>query len=341
MNNKLIILGFVALTGLVLFMSSSESTNNNKVDADLGEFHSFRTEHGKVYPTEAEANHRLIIFKQNLAMIRKHNADKTSSYKLGVNQFSDMTFEEFSAYYLHEDPEDNFKEGDDINELAQVDRSMGEDDEIDWRKQGIVGAVKNQANCGSCWAFSAVSVVEEAFALQKKDISILAEQELVDCSGKWGNEGCNGGFSFQGLSYIKDKGVNFEKDYPYTARDGKCKPIAGKGVHKIAKWTAVAGGFKNMQDRLKISPTTASFAVQNDFFQYKSGIYNPKSCPGNRNHAVNAVGFDFKHEIPHFIVRNSWGAKFGEAGYFRISATGGNGTCWFNGEGRTTFVDLA
>jgi len=328
------------LTGVVLFMSNSDSTEKNEVDTDLGEFHSFRIEHGKVYATEAEANHRLLIFKQNLAMIKKHNADKTSSYKLGVNQFSDMTFEEFSAYYLHPDPEDNFKEGDDIVELATTDFEGFDEKKKDWREAGIVGAVKNQGQCGSCWAFSAVSVVEEAFALQKKDIAVLAEQELVDCSRGQGNQGCNGGFSFWGLTYIAKSGVNFEKDYPYVARDQKCKPIGGKGTHKIAKWTAVPAGFEKMYERLKKSPTTASFSVQNDFFQYKSGVYNPASCPGNRNHAVNAIGFDFEHEIPHFIVRNSWGAKFGEAGYFRISAKGGNGTCWFNGEGRTTFVDL-
>ena len=340
MNNKLIFLGIIALTGLVMYMNNRDSTNQNERDSDLSEFHSFRKTHSKIYSSTVEANHRLVIFKQNLEMIRNHNADTTSSYKLGINQFSDMTFQEFSASYLHDDPEDNFIEGSDINELAQVNSSAIGDDKVDWRDKGIIGNIKNQGTCGSCWSFSAISVVEEAYALQKEDKSVLAEQELVDCSHEYGNNGCGGGFSFQGLDYIRDKSINLNSDYPYTALERTCKSIAGQGKHGIAKWTALPAGFKNMQDRLRVSPTTASFRVQNDFLQYKSGVYNPKSCPGGRNHAVNAIGFNFEDPIPHFIVRNSWGTSWGEQGYFKISATEGNGTCWFNGEGRTTFVTL-
>jgi len=342
MNKKIVLLGLVALTGLMVYLGGQEG----KVTADsgreglLGEFAAFKNAHGKSYSSLSEMEYRLGVFQANLETINAHNADPTQTYTLGVNQFSDMTFQEFAAYYLGEDLLDNYQPGQDAD--ARLFRpSTDEEKKVDWREHKIVNKVKNQGNCGSCWAFSAVSVVEEAYALFKKvEIPTLSEQELVDCSGDYGNEGCNGGFSFQGLDYIRDHGINLDKDYPYTARDGRCKDIAGKGEYHIKEWQVQPAGPEPVVKALRKQPTTVSFHVQSDFMSYKSGIYNPKSCPGNRNHAVNAVGFNLDHETPYLIVRNSWGTKWGDQGFFHIALKEGNGTCWINGEGRTTIPVL-
>lgn len=340
MSKQGLIFGLMVVTGALLYFASQ----NGKVDTGLdrteviSEFASFRSQFRKEYFSMSEMEYRLRVFEETLAMVRKHNADPSNTYTLGINQFSDMTFQELSAYYLSEDKEDSYVGN---GQQAQLHKSKEPAREVDWRKANIVSKPKNQGRCGSCWAFSAVSVVEEAYALFKKvDIPNLSEQELVDCSRKYGNEGCNGGFSFQGLDYIRDHGINLDKDYPYTATDGVCKSVAGKGAFKIAKWTAVPAGPQNMIKILQERPTTASFHVQNDFFAYKSGVYNPKSCPGNRNHAVNAIGYNLDDNVPYFIVRNSWGENWGEKGYFKIAIREQNGTCWFNGDGRTTFPTL-
>ena len=341
MNKKILIVSLIALTGALLYLGTQDSKVAVDLDRSemLGEFNTFRSTFGKKYQSLSEMEYRMSIFQEKLEQIRRHNADETQTYKLGINQFSDLTFDEFSAYYLSEDKNDRFVAGQDTS--AKIVWVQSDERAVDWRKLNIVNKVKNQGNCGSCWAFSAVSVVEEAYALFKKDgIPTLAEQELVDCSTSYGNDGCDGGFSFQGLDYIRDKGINLEKDYPYKARDGQCKDISGKGAFKIKEWIKVEAGPNNMVDILRKQPTTASFHVQGDFMSYKSGVYNPKSCPGNRNHAVNAIGFDLDAEVPYFIVRNSWGPKWGEEGFFKIAIKDENGTCWFNGEGRTTFPVL-
>lgn len=343
MNTKIIILGFLALTATVIVFSSLHQTTSEPFDKQTTatQFSFFKNEFAKTYSSLSEMDYRMQVFASNSAIINQHNSNLKSTYKLGINQFSDITFEEFSAKYLRNDPEDNYQMGPELNSELYYGNSDGQ--EVDWVKAGIVGKVKNQASCGSCWAFSAVSVVEEAYALFKKvPIPNLSEQELVDCSTSYGNEGCGGGFSFQGLDYIREKGINNGKDYPYKAVDLKCKSkLSGKGWAKIEKWTVLLGGPGNLADGLRQQPTTASFHVQSDFMQYKSGVYNPTTCIGNRNHAVNAVGFKLDASVPYFIVRNSWGSTWGEEGLFKIAAKSGNGTCWFNGEGRSTFPTLA
>jgi C1A family cysteine protease len=342
MDKKIVLLGLVALTGLMVYLESQEE----KVTADsgreglLGEFAAFKEAHGKSYSSLSEMEYRLGVFQENLKTINAHNADLTQTYTLGVNQFSDMTFEEFAAYYLGEDPMDSYQPGQEAD--SRLFRpSTDEEKKVDWREHNIVNKVKNQDRCGSCWAFSAISVVEEAYALFKKvEIPTLSEQELVDCSGSYGNYGCDGGLSFQGLSYIRDRGINLDKDYPYNGEKNRCRSIAGKGAYHIKEWQAQPPGPAPLVKALRKQPTTVSFHVQLDFMSYKSGIYNPISCPGHRNHAVNAVGFNLDHEIPHLIVKNSWGTKWGDQGFFNIALKEGNGTCWINGEGRTTIPIL-
>ena len=201
MNNKLLILGLIALTGAALFLSTASSGQAQPSDLEAVEtrFVAFKVQFDKHYASLAEMDYRLAVFQSNLQLIAAHNADATATYTLGVNEFSDLTFEEFAAKYLRDDPEDNFQVGQDAN--SELYFANSDDNEVDWVKAGIVGEVKNQLRCGSDWAFSAISVVEEAYALFKKvPIPDLSEQELVDCSGSYGNYGCDGGFSFQGLS---------------------------------------------------------------------------------------------------------------------------------------------
>jgi C1A family cysteine protease len=116
-----------------------------------------------------------------------------------VNQFTVLTDNEFAMTYLNPkiyNPE--WLESDLFMPPVNAD--------IDWTTKGAVSPVKNQGNCGSCWAFSAVGSLESYSLLKGKSVS-LSEQQLVDCSHKYGNDGCNGGYNYQGLAYVKDKGI--------------------------------------------------------------------------------------------------------------------------------------
>ena len=206
----------------------------------------------------------------------------------------------------------------------------------------IIGKVKKQRRCGSCWAFSAIAEVEQVYALFKNETVLLSEQELVDCAGDYDNEGCNGGWEDKALLYIKDHGINLAENYPYRAINQVCKSIADCGEHKIKDREFLPRGPKPYFERLRIQPTTASFHVKNDFFQYKSGIYNTDNCSIQANHAVNAIGFGLSETEgqSYFLVRNSWGGDWGDQGYFKIAMTENHGVCGFSTDNATTYAIL-
>lgn len=342
MNKQIFILSAIALTGILFLLASqNNSINNNNKHLEISQFAQFRTEFEKKYSSTQELDYRFNVFLKNLQIIENHNSDQTNTYTLGVNQFSDLTFEEFSAFYLGRASSQK-DEPEIVQNAPEIDFSSIEPKEINWVEKGIVSEVKNQGSCGSCWAFSAVSVVEEAYAQFKNQKLNLSEQELVDCSRSYGNQGCSGGFENKGLSYVAEKRINLDEVYPYHAVDQKCKKeFSGKGVATIENWKPIEEGFEKVAEILKNQPTTASFYVQDDFFLYKSGVYQPKgSCNGSINHAVNFVGYNVNAAIPYLLVRNSWGKKWGDNGYFKIKIVKGSGTCKITSKNENFFINL-
>ncbi len=159
----------------------------------------------------------------NVKFVNKHNAEAAMgkhTYTVEVNKFADLTSEEFRAMY-------NRFNATSMKPLAgsvYQKSGLSAPDSVDWRDQGYVTPVKNQAQCGSCWAFSTVASLEgQHFKASGKLVS-LSEQNLVDCSTKEGNQGCNGGLMDQAFTYIKNNGgIDTEESYPYEGRDGQCR----------------------------------------------------------------------------------------------------------------------
>lgn len=180
----------------------------------------------------------------------------------------------------------------------------------------MVSPVKNQGQCGSCWAFSAVGSLE-SFALMKSQTIYLSEQQLVDCSKKYGNAGCNGGFNYQGLNYVKDKGIITSSKYPYTAKTQTCKEDGGD--FKI-KAVSSAKGCSGVQTAVASRPLGVSVDA-NKWNKYGSGIFN--TCGSSLDHDVLLVGVT----DTYWKIKNSWGTSWGEHGFIRLSPGNTCGIC--------------
>jgi C1A family cysteine protease len=272
---------------------------------------------------------REATFNENVAFIESENA-KGNSYTLGVNQFTHLSNEEFQAQYT------GVKGGSAIgpNDAHLGELEVGEiADSVDWSTDAsVVNPVKDQGQCGSCWAFSAVGTVESAYAIAAGKLGSYAEQQLVDCDTTGGSQGCNGGFNQYGISYIGSTGIAAESSYPYTATDGSCR---ASSVSKELAAGAVSGyqsvGKNNaaLQSAITSGPVSVTVDADNSWQSYRSGVLS-KSCGifGQIDHAVIAVGYDTSADT--FKIRNSWGSSWGEGGYVRVSNSVSNPYCLYN-----------
>jgi len=194
--------------------------------------------------------------------------------------------------------------------------------------------VKDQGSCGSCWAFSTTEVVESLWMIDGNDETILAPQQLVDCSWDQGNMGCDGGWYFWAYDYLKDNKFMQEKDYPYKAVDGTCTYDESKGVTNVRKYGQSHGTSANLNNLYKKGPLNVAVAAGNDVFrQYTSGIITlDQGCPTAVDHAIVAVGYGQENGTKYYIVRNSWGSGWGEDGFVRIATGSSVGVCGINEE---------
>jgi len=278
------------------------------------EFGKFTAKYNKEYNGVDEFHGSYATFKANVQKINAHNA-KPSTYKLAINQFADMTYEQFSKKHLGYKPSA-------VPRSAALHVSQGTPAaSVDWRTKGAVNPVKDQGSCGSCWAFSTIASLESAHALSTKKLVSLSEQQLVDCSGDFGNQGCNGGLMDQAFQYLINatKGDDTEAAYPYKGVDGTCayKPAAVGAT--IKSYVDVPAQNEDALINAVSSIGVVSVAIQasDDFMFYSSGVYDGScsSDPQQLNHGVAAVGYgaDF------WVVRNSWGSSWGESGYIRMA----------------------
>jgi len=199
-------------------------------------------------------------------------------------------------------------------------------DTVDWRSKGAVTGIKDQGQCGSCWSFATTGGIEGAHFLAKGNLVSLSEQNLMDCSTAEGNAGCDGGNNEQAFSYvIKNKGIDTEASYPYTAKDGSCHFSTGNVGATISTYTRVQSGSEAaLANAVNGRPISVGIDASHNSFQlYKSGVYYEAACSTTAlDHAVLVVGYGDNY----FLVKNSWGTSWGEAGYIQMSR-GRNNNC--------------
>nr|AAV69023.1 cysteine protease [Opisthorchis viverrini]ACN68966.1 cathepsin F-like cysteine protease [Opisthorchis viverrini] len=286
-------------------------------------YEEFKLKYKKTYSNDDDEL-RFRIFKDNLERAKRLQAMEQGTAEYGVTQFSDLTSEEFKTRYLRMRFDEPI-----VNEdpTPQEDVTM-DNSNFDWRDHGAVGPVLDQGDCGSCWAFSVIGNVEGQWFRKTGDLLGLSEQQLIDCDHS--DQGCDGGYPPQTYSAIEEMGgLELRSDYPYTGKDGICYMDQSKFVAYVNGSTRLPWCEKTQAKSLKeIGPLSSGLnAVLLQL--YKRGIMRPRWCnPAELNHAVLTVGYGMEHRMPYWIVKNSWGKRFGEKGYFRIYR--GDGTCGIN-----------
>jgi len=287
-----------------------------------------KTKHGRKHKTAAEETERKTHFSKAHAKIAKHNSDPNATFKMAHNKFSDMSETEIKALY-------GFKPsaipaGARIAQMS--DRAVPA--AVDLRTGSTcMQPVKDQGQCGSCYAFSSLAVVEYNTCVKTGKPVALSEQQIVDCAASYGTYGCDGGWQPDAWAYIAGNGgVDTSVSYPYksgtTMAVGTCSfkaaSIGGKVLPKAtpATWqnsaTYIAGkDVTTMQTVLAGNSTIATGIYASDaLMSYSTGVFSDPACGTlDANHAVNIVGYGTLNAVPYWIVRNSWGTGWGQAGY--------------------------
>jgi C1A family cysteine protease len=305
MGKQLLVASLISLAILAVYYTSSEA----KVDA----FEEWKGQYGINWAPEEEAYRRL-IFEKNMILISKHNADHTQTYKMGVNQFTIFTSEEFATRFLTPMT---------MLGAPQYDNDYEVIGAVDWTTQGKVSPVKNQGSCGSCWAFSASGVTESGLLFKGQTVS-LSEQQLVDCSRKQGNQGCNGGWPHSALTYAAIGGWATTTEYPsaYIAKDQACKKDGGS--IKVSGQKSFQG-CSGLTSGINSSPVSVTVDATN-WSPYRSGVFT--NCGSSINHAVLLVGVDASGA---WKIKNSWGTGWGESGFIRLATGNTCGLCAYPG----------
>jgi hypothetical protein len=285
--------------------------NGEEVEEQHNDFDAWVARHGKVYATGAEYEKRAAIFKQNLLKAQLGNIESVQNggdAVFGVTKFSDLTQEEFRSTFLMP----NYESIEDQDRFTETAVNAAFD--IDWRSRGVLTPVKDQGQCGSCWAFSATEAIESYSVISGKyRLQSLSPQQINSCDKNDG--GCNGGNTETAYGYVvRAGGIETEASYPYTSGRGQTGPCLAdptKFVVKIAGYRAVARGESNLEAALNNGPVSVCLAAE-AFQTYHGGIL--ASCPGRIDHCVQAVGYT----ADYWVLRNSWGANWGEAGFIRL-----------------------
>jgi len=285
--------------------------------------------YGKTYGTSTDEDFRKSVFETNFAIVNMHNSMYGKSYTMSLNFFADLPAEEFASQYLGLVPKYHPYR----SKISQILEEQSSPSSVDWRGKAV-SEVKNQGNCGSCWAFSATGAVEGAYFLKTGTLPNLSEQQLVDCANEkngWGNSGCHGGLMDHAFEYVEQNGLMSQSSYPYTAKEGAtCKFDSNNVVTKVSNFTDVKEDSPS-QLKAALAQQPVSVAINALPIQlYHKGVFsNWKGCPANLNHGVLAVGYGTEQGgKDYWIVKNSWGKGFGENGYFRMERKEtGEGIC--------------
>jgi len=304
---------------LILISLFTQINSYNFIEDEDYLFKKFQEQFKKVYSNINEVERRFTIFKDNLKTITDHNSLLHQNFTLGINQFTDLLPEEFKAQYTT-----NIDTKIGVNYGCTTftnSVSTNVPISIDWRKKNAVTSVKDQGQCGSCWAFSSTGAAEGAWAIKTGNLIDLSEEQLVDCATgmQYGSHGCNGGQMEGAFKYLIQNGQCDLSEYPYTSTSqGSCQSCT-----QVAQFDTCYNVKPNDQNSLKsaVAQQPVSVAIEADtrYFQsYSGGILDSPSCGTTLDHGVLIVGYGEENGLKYWLLKNSWSTTWGEEGYFKI-----------------------
>uniref|UniRef100_A0A0E0PZJ6 Uncharacterized protein n=1 Tax=Oryza rufipogon TaxID=4529 RepID=A0A0E0PZJ6_ORYRU len=322
----LIIIMYCCPTGLVEAARKGPAAAGGGDDSAMRErYEKWAADHGRTYKDSLEKARRFEVFRTNALFIDSFNAaGGKKSPRLTTNKFADLTNEEFAEYYGR--PFSTPVIGGSGFMYGNV-RPSDVPANINWRDRGAVTQVKNQKDCASCWAFSAVAAVEGIHQIRSHNLVALSTQQLLDCSTGRNNHGCNRGDMDEAFRYITSNGgIAAESDYPYEDRAlGTCR-ASGKPVAASIRGFQYVPPNNETALLLAVAHQPVSVALDgvgkvSQFFS--SGVFGAmqnETCTTDLNHAMTAVGYGTdEHGTKYWLMKNSWGTDWGEGGYMKIA----------------------
>jgi len=285
---------------------------------DEEKFVDFMARYRKSYEPR-EYKLRFEIFKRNMAIAERLN-EKSPSADYGITLFMDLSPEEFKAQYLNRGMNPSSKDYENNEVYTPPSKPLDLPSSFDWSSKGALTRVYNQGQCGSCWAFSTTENIESVYFLAGNPLLSLSMQQIVDCDPY--DSGCNGGNPSTAYRYVIEAGgLESYSDYPYTAEDGRCKFDKSKVVANISSWQWVTRvDDENAMQSFTYTTAPPSICVDASTWQYYQGgvITKNDGCGTQLDHCVQLAGWEQKNSMTVWIVRNSWGITWGNAGYLYI-----------------------
>ena len=293
---------FKIFTFFSFFMNSIQSISVNSII--MNKYKEFIQENNKDFSYS-----HFLTFKNNIEYIDSFHDDL---YELEMNKFTDVNMLKNNLIrkrspIIYENTFDKF--------------NINVPNSVNWVEKDVITKVKDQGQCGSCYAFSATGSMEGIYAIKNNHLRNISEQEIVDCSGAEGNQGCFGGLMNQVFQYVIDNnGVCSEQEYPYDANQDQCNDKC-QNIVQISSYQNITQNNETiLMNAVAQQPVSVAIQANLPSFQfYSKGIYNDSQCTGELDHGVLVVGYGKDdNNISYWLIKNSWGTDWGENGYIRM-----------------------